>query len=132
MIIEFELKDKNGIDVELGSVIQYALPEINTCLRDNSDADFYLPGGTITASVGWRGSRGLVLRVIDSGDTNLRPGQVIPFRRTVHQWSVVERPNTASRPTAPGAPAGDEPGDTQARRLMPWPLTLVLNSSPRI
>ena len=119
MIIEFELKDRNGVDVELGSIILYELPEINTYVNDYSDAHFYLPGGTITASVGWRGSRGLVLRVIDSGDTNLRPGQVIPFRRTVHQWSVVERPNTASSPTAPGAPAAEAGLPEPARRLMP-------------
>ena len=114
MIIEFELKDRNGVDVELGSIILYELPEINTYVNDYSDAHFYLPGGTITASVGWRCSHGLILRVIDSGDTNLRPGQVIPFRRTVRQWSVVERPNTASRPTAPASLAGDEPDDSRA------------------
>jgi len=36
---------------------------------------------------------------------------------TLEQWralqNVLQRPNTASRPTAPCAPAGDDPGDSR-------------------
>ena len=33
--------------------------------------------------------------------------------------ALAERPNTASRPTAPCAPAGDDPGDSQRGGLCP-------------
>lgn len=85
MIIEFELRDKYGNDAQLGSVIEYTLPEIN-----NEDFGvLYLPGGIVTGKLHWRASRGLMIRVINGGETELKPGKYIPFRRNANPWRVI-------------------------------------------
>ena len=99
MIIEYNIKDKNGRSIEIGDKVRVDLPEVPS--GNDFEADgFGFPGFdacTIEAIVGHRLSSGINLKITkvipvypeDFDAFNVRVAQVIPFRRCAWEWEKI-------------------------------------------
>ncbi|MCP4707195.1 MAG: hypothetical protein GY869_01105 [Planctomycetes bacterium] len=105
--LEFELKDANGIDTEIGDTIEVTFPELSINNRDGAYIDnaieldyedlepYHRPQFIVMAKVLCPPSRGLMLRILsivdDGGEPEniYKPGQLLQFRRTTLHWRKV-------------------------------------------
>lgn len=92
--IEIDLNDSNGIPVEIGDTVKVTLPEIEITNRTDK---VYIPERIVKATVYFRASRGLLLKIneivsVDGMDKwteeeiDTWVGQIIPFKRTIWEW----------------------------------------------
>lgn len=97
--ITFDLTDSDGQPVEIGDTIRIVYPEVERRSYRGDDIAFYLPRVVALATIGFRPSRGLYLKVIavesveycddesaEEFPTGIVPGKLTAFRRTVWKW----------------------------------------------
>lgn len=103
--INFELKDANGVDTEIGDTIKIIFPENEIWNSHDDELEYYCPYQIVKAKVLLPPSKGLQIRIIEilyidnenSDDYNnymdnntyyriYLPGGVHSFHRTVLEW----------------------------------------------
>lgn len=97
--IEFELKDSNGIDTDIGDIVIVHFPELSFSGAAYGISDYYRPEFTASAKILMPPSKGLTLRIIeiidsyeDYADEYFKPGQRVAFKRTAWKWYRLDAP----------------------------------------
>ena len=103
--LEFELKDSNGVDTDIGDIIEVVYPEVEIFDAHQDEISFYRPETTAVAKVYCPPSKGLRLKILeikkevwiddclksDFQHNVYRVGQITDFSRTVWQWHKIAK-----------------------------------------
>lgn len=94
--LQCDIWSRSGKLVRLGDTVRVELPEFMIDDPRTGDSVYFLEARTITARLGLRLSRGLVLHVLlieggdEDDDSHMKVGSVISFKRTLWDWDLAE------------------------------------------
>lgn len=101
--LEFELKDSNGIDVNIGDEIIVTIPEVEIRQGGDGDYEYYRPQITARAKIYLPPSNGLMIKILEVIDVldidndvknkdcyndSYTVGKALKFPRTTWHWSL--------------------------------------------